>query len=408
MHSFDDDNEMDRLTRSAAEAYQAPGMANWEKMQGILDKEMPQENRRRRFMWWWWFAPVVLVTGIAVYWLISSSVQAPHPEVVPKSNASIKPFVKISPNNTRLKNGIEKNASDSPLPVNKVFVINDQSAAPVSPKENNTVVVINNNNQPETDISVSATESKPVIKAEKNIPELAQDSAQTARVPEENSIATNPQNPAVAESSKKIMISNNKKGWFWGLTAGIDVSTVKYHYASDAGYNIGGLIGYRFNQHLSVQTGGIYTQKNYKMRGADFHPPKGSWLNNYTLETVDGYCKMWELPILATYHFIGSNKSNAFISLGASSYFMKKENYDYLYYINNQPYYKTVAYNSNDQHILALLHLSAGIEKSINKKLTGIVEPYAKIPLSGVGMGSIQLSSFGVNFSVLYKQPKKH
>jgi hypothetical protein len=54
-----------------------------------------------------------------------------------------------------------------------------------------------------------------------------------------------------------------------------------------------------------------------------------------------------------------------------------------------------------------LLHISGGIEKTIGKHLTGIIEPYAKIPMSGVGFGSIELSSFGVNFSLTYKQPKR-
>jgi hypothetical protein len=142
------------------------------------------------------------------------------------------------------------------------------------------------------------------------------------------------------------------------------------------------------------------------MNGTDFHPPKGSYISNYPLDQVIGSCYMWDIPIMATYHFKGSGKRNTFLSIGSSSYFMKKENYDYYYTMNNQPYYKPASYESNEQYLFSILHISAGIEKSVGKNLTGIIEPYAKLPLSGVGYGSIDLSSFGINFSLQYKQPK--
>jgi hypothetical protein len=211
--------------------------------------------------------------------------------------------------------------------------------------------------------------------------------------------------PIINYSNKSVQVQN-KKGFFIGIIGGFDASTVKYHYVSNAGYNIGGTLGYRFNNHWSLQSGAIFTQKEYKLKGADFHAPKGSWISYYDIETVDGYCKMWDVPIIATYHFNGNSNGNSFISIGSSSYFMKKENYNYLYYYNNQTYSRSSNYNSTDQHLLALLHISAGIERPISKNITTIIEPYAKIPLAGVGFGGIQLSSFGLNFSVQYRQPK--
>jgi hypothetical protein len=236
-----------------------------------------------------------------------------------------------------------------------------------------------------------------------------------------NSLASNPTltnsvsntataNPLEIANTSNIILKNkgfSDKGFFIGITGGADISTVHFNYTEDLGYNIGGLIGYRFNKHFSVQTGGIFTQKNYKMNGSDFHAPKGTWVSYFKMETVTGTCDMWEIPLIGTYHFQYNGKGRYFLSLGSSSYFMKKENYSYLYYVNNQTYHRSVSYNSNDQHLFALVHISGGIEKSMGKHLTGIIEPYAKIPMSGVGFGSIELSSFGLNFSLLYKQPKR-
>ena len=119
--------------------------------------------------------------------------------------------------------------------------------------------------------------------------------------------ASNKTNALKSEENAKTIVlknkDNNEKGFFIGLTAGIDASTVKFNYKQDLGYNIGGLIGYRFNQHFSIKTGGIYTQKNYKMNGVDFHAPKGTWVSYFKMETVTGTCDMWDIPLIGTYHF---------------------------------------------------------------------------------------------------------
>jgi hypothetical protein len=74
---------------------------------------------------------------------------------------------------------------------------------------------------------------------------------------------------------------------------------------------------------------------------------------------------------------------------------------------NGQPAQRTNTYPSSDTHLLSILHLSAGLDKQIGQKWSMLIEPYAKIPLGGVGFGSIQLSSFGINLSLQYKQPSR-
>ncbi len=143
------------------------------------------------------------------------------------------------------------------------------------------------------------------------------------------------------------------------------------------------------------------------MAGEDFTAPKGSWISYYKLENVEGYCRMWEVPLLARYTVSESAKRSFFLSAGLSSYFMTKENYDFSYYYNGQPVVRNSAYDSKDTHVMSILHLSAGFENRISKSWSLQVEPYAKIPLGGVGLGNIQLSSFGLNFSIQHRQPSK-
>jgi hypothetical protein len=381
MHSFEDDNELDQITRSAAEAYEAPSADNWDLMQRVLDRELPQQ-KKRRFGIIWWIFPGLLAIGLVIYF--NKTVQNVSQQPI---SQSINQKVLINHNNeASTKSLVSKPLfTAQPSKTNLIELTTKESQA--------------NNNNVTHDVVSNIESEKTNTNSETN----KSDTIKTI-----NPIATSVVEPIADISNKSVTINpKNKKGFFVGFVGGVDVSTVKYNYASKPGYNIGATVGYRINNHWSVQTGAVYTQKNYKLKGQDFNPPKGSWISYYNIETVDGYCKMWDIPIIGTYHFNSNSRSNSFISLGTSSYFMKAENYNYLYYYNNQNYNRSANYNSNNQHLFALLHISAGVEKSIGKKVSTVIEPYAKLPLAGVGFGSIQLSSFGVNFSVQYRQPKK-
>jgi hypothetical protein len=416
MHSFEEDNELDQVAKKAAEAFDAPGMANWDKMQLILDKEMPLEKPKKRFFWM--LIPAILLMGIGGYWWYDQTIQSfevNEPVSKPASvqtPASMEKPTTIEQNNitTTIPSIKEKNILNQSITVDKQNEISSpsllsQMGIAIGPidqvlaKENSQTSFSKNTNTP-------IPPSNLPTEVPENNPAAVLDSIVTSSISQP--ATTNPN--LDQEKASSIILknkSNTEKGFFIGLTAGIDASTVHFNYKEDFGYNIGGIIGYRFNQHFSIKTGGIYTQKKYKMNGADFHPPKGSWVSNFKMETVTGSCDMWDIPLIGTYHFKYNGKGNYFASLGTSSYFMKKENYSFLYYVNNQTYNRSASYPSTDQHIFALVHISGGIEKPIGKHLTGIIEPYAKIPMSGVGFGSIELSSFGVNFSLTYKQPKR-
>ena len=82
------------------------------------------------------------------------------------------------------------------------------------------------------------------------------------------------------------MASKNNKSINIGLLAGMDISTVKFNYGDNAGYNLGLMAGYQHNRQWSVYTGIIYTKKNYKLNGSDYHPPKT--LLDAVCKTADG------------------------------------------------------------------------------------------------------------------------
>ena len=59
------------------------------------------------------------------------------------------------------------------------------------------------------------------------------------------------------------------------------------------------------------------------------------------------------------------------------------------------------AVNEN-QHLLSILNLSAGYERSLGPRWSIQAEPYFKLPLSGVGAGKMRLASAGVFFGLKY------
>lgn len=284
----------------------------------------------------------------------------------------------------------------------------DQNVADVKANATNDIAAKNTGND----------NTKDNIGAQKNNTQMpitvAEDATTNKIIAPKDAVAAKPDAVANKDSSKPAAAkvkskSKNEKAILLWLTAGLDLSTVKFNYSSKVGYNFGFMGGYQFSKHWSVYTGLIYTKKNYKLNGSDYHPPKDYWTAQpgINLEKVDGYCRMWDVPLLARYTFNPSSKTSFFASAGLSSYFMKKQQYDYTYDTSGWIYTSSWSDTKSNNHYFSILDLSAGFERQMGKHMNWQVEPYARIPLGGVGFGAIMLSSFGINLTVQYKHPVK-
>lgn len=429
--------ELDRLSRKAAGNYDVPGEANWQKMQEELDRVLPVQVQRRT-PFYWWLLPALLLGGMA-WWLINKNEQPLAPkEAAVSAQVSPEPTVAKAPAAEETgKSGEPDAVAKQPNPVAKTENNGSLNSSParstgnarnlslqkksVGPTLQDPTVI---DPVPQANPSIPATSLTSIEKVSGNVPgenkhNAVADIPAKNNAPVKNEIAvtentertetrTAQEPPAARAPSKTTPISANKgKGFSLALLTGVDKSTVKFRYGNGPGFNIGVLAGYHFNDRLSVHTGAIYTQKNYKLAGEDFTAPKGSWVSYYKLENVTGYCRMWEVPLLLRYNVSNPGKNNVYLSTGLSSYFMTKEDYNYFYYSMGQPITRNTSYASTDTHLLSVAHVSAGFETPLTRSLSLQVEPYAKIPLGNVGLGNIRLSSFGVNFSVQYRQPAK-
>lgn len=228
------------------------------------------------------------------------------------------------------------------------------------------------------------------VKKEEATAAAATDSAKTTPAP-------------IVEKGLEKKQDQKVKGLELGLMTGPDLSTVKFGPVYKTGYNFGIQVGYRFSNRWSVNTGVIYTKKFYKADSQDFHY-KTNW-PNYKLRNVEGNCSMWEIPVNVRYDVSFNEKRRWFVSTGLSTYLMDKENY-MLYYANNwNNYIAELPANSdvNSNYLFSIVNLSAGMERSFGKRFSLQAEPYLKIPLKGLGMGSMRMTSYGALFTLKYK-----
>ena len=193
-----------------------------------------------------------------------------------------------------------------------------------------------------------------------------------------------------------------------GLQYAPDYTNVPSGPSNGTSNNIGITIGYEFANRWSINSGIIYTKKNYGANADDFHAAIiGGGYPPSKLEYVKGNCGMWEIPLSIRYDFATTRKNSFFASLGLSSYLMKKEEYTFYMEYNTGwgtfiapkgPY----SYNNGNLYLLSIASISAGMEHQFSKGFSLQVEPFMKIPLTGVGLGNLQLNSYGVSFSLRY------
>jgi hypothetical protein len=111
---------------------------------------------------------------------------------------------------------------------------------------------------------------------------------------------------------------------------------------------------------------------------------------------------MFEIPINVRYNFSLNKKSQWFALAGVSSYMMQKEEYEYLYERYNVQYNSNKYYKASSKDFLSIMNLSVGYEHAVGKWGKVRVEPYIKVPLRGVGIGSLPLTSTGIQAGFTY------
>ena len=201
---------------------------------------------------------------------------------------------------------------------------------------------------------------------------------------------------------KKAAKNNFDNLFIISVSAGPDVSAIDLNNAGTVEILYGAGIGYKFAKKWMVRTGFYSVKKVYGAKPTNYNPPNTFWTYYPNLVDIMANCKVNEIPLIVNYTLSENSKKSWFVSAGLSSYFMKKETYDYR---SKSPstgniWTKTYTVSNEYKHYLASLRLSAGYEKELSNKISISAEPYINLPLSGIGYGKVKLNSAGILLSL--------
>ncbi len=187
-----------------------------------------------------------------------------------------------------------------------------------------------------------------------------------------------------------------------GLIFAPDLSTVKMQSIKGVGTTYGLLLGYAFNKRWSIESGVNVDRKRYYTDGEYFNTKSVNLPPYSKLTSVDGTCYMWEIPLNIRYNFNPGAKTSWFATAGFSTYLMTHEKYTYGYKWQNNPAVWDSSWNLKrpSQYPFSIINLSAGFEQRLGKIGNLRVEPYVRIPLTGMGTGKLPIMSTGVNIGI--------
>lgn len=210
-----------------------------------------------------------------------------------------------------------------------------------------------------------------------------------------------PVTPAASTTTASNEKKQSNKKLYAGLMGGPDISTVKYNSVSKIGYSFGLIAGYKAGKKISIESGVFWSKRFYKSEGKYFDTKKLPIPAYVKIISLDGFCQMYELPVGVTYQLKAGKNNTWFSALGLSTYFMKNEDYNYKYLSYGQANTRYVTYDNSANNWFSILNVSVGINKTIAKNAWLRIQPYVKIPLKGIGIGSLPVSGAGLQAGIV-------
>lgn len=449
--------ELDKKIREAAEQHHpAYDEKAWAKMEKLLDRHLPQEKRRRRIIFW--IFPLLILAGSGVILLQRrySDTDAPaipvqvHAKKDTKINhpSSEEPLHKSDENNRYKKTvnrviaatessqenfGITESGIRKWRPNSIPFFAGNEKYA----KRKTTAREEYNSNAESGELQNVINSGEPV--AQKTVPAITEPALSVAQTKAEPANRTDEEDKlpdlipsqntpdSVTEATKQkstgadvlsvagdgqiisatLPTKQQKKSSSFFIAASLapDISFVGGDEPGKIKL-IGGFgIGYSLHNKWTVRTGFYSGRKVYTASGTSYNPPAAFYQYYPILEKVAADCKVYEIPVMVSYHFRQPGNGGWFVSAGLSTLLMKKETYDYAYKYNatGATYYKSRTITNENNHYFSLMTLSGGYQRSVGKRFFIMAEPYFKLPLSGVGFGKVKLNSSGILFSAGFK-----
>ncbi len=434
-------DKLDIKAREAAEQYNAAYSEEaWSKMEALLNKHMPQAvtqpeiKKERKFHEKWLFLLLSLMAVSFIILLIKPWKNNGRNNVLVENTAIIKPAesdaenksITLKPNqdlnadhkSTQSNYSINKPAGEN-LNFSKSNVKGNPNAYSKDARVDKDLIAHKTNIDKNTvnesgDIqinkgSIEVVESQDTYLQEEFINQkITNRIIGTKNIISDNILIAEALKVDKTKNAKAKNPYNTKKNKFanyfsLSLSAGPDVSAININNIGTFEILYGAGIGYKFGKRWQVRTGFYTARKVYNAKPSNYNPPSQFWNYYPQLEAIGADCKVNEIPLILNYTFRQNSKQAWFGSAGISSYFMKRETYNYLSKTSTGYQNKSYTIYRQNKHYLSSLRISAGYEKTLNKTVSLTAEPYLNLPLSGIGYGKVKLNSAGLLFSVNVK-----
>lgn len=188
----------------------------------------------------------------------------------------------------------------------------------------------------------------------------------------------------------------------WAITAlaSSDVNGTN-SFQGKVGSNYGLLLSFGANKKLTITSGVVYSSKPYNTSFANY---RTAYTFKHDPTDVTADCKMLDIPINIGYQVYGNFRNKLSVGTGLSSYLMLHEKYTYNYAdgTNSAAWPQTFTVPNSKGYLLSIININATYEHRINSNIGVSVQPYMKVPISGVGYSDIKLQSTGVAIGVTY------
>lgn len=176
-----------------------------------------------------------------------------------------------------------------------------------------------------------------------------------------------------------------------------DMSFAKSSKPSKVSSNVGVLATYAFTPKISMTSGAIYSRKFYNSGGTS--PQSNSYMPGSDWQ-VSADCNVLDIPLNVNYKIFNQKKLSVSLNTGLSSYFMLKEKYEFTTGKGDAQRVSNLEINNQNQHIFGIANVSVSFDHQISQAVSVGVQPFAKLPLTGIGDGNASLKSAGVSFSL--------
>jgi len=206
--------------------------------------------------------------------------------------------------------------------------------------------------------------------------------------------------PVKSNAKKDIKLQKSKPSFYVGILGSPDLSTIKWQSVKNVGTRFGLLLGYSFNSRWSIESGAYYSRKNYYTDGEYFDKTNAYILKYVDQLKVNGVCNMWEFPVNVRYNLSTGGKMKWFATAGVSAYYMSKEKYDCSGYLNGAPWSEEWNKKPSHNSWSSNLNLSVGYEQRLGRIGNLRLEPYVRVPMTGIGTGKLSIMSAGLNIGI--------